>query len=153
VIPLGLGAYLIFQLLGRTAADWIISRIGAAATLISGALIAAVGFAVVAFATGPEMAIAGFALIGAGLSVVVPLAFSAADALDPEGTGTVIAKVNLFNYAGVVLGAALVGIVGTSANYRVAFVIPGVLVLFICAVAPSFRLPVAAARARASASR
>ncbi len=72
--------------------------------------------------------------------MVVPLAFSAADALDPAGTGIVVAKVNLFNYAGVVVGAALVGVVGTSANYRLAFAIPAALVLLICAVAPSFRL-------------
>jgi MFS family permease len=152
VVPLGLGAYLAFQLLGRTAADRVIGRVGAIATLIGGALIAAVGFGVVASAQTPGMAIAGFALVGAGLSVVVPLAFSAADALDPAGTGTVIAKVNLFNYAGVVLGAALVGIIGTSANYRVAFAIPAALVLLICAVAPSFRLA-DASRNRAAAAR
>jgi MFS family permease len=98
------------------------------------------------------VAIAGFALIGVGLSVVVPLAFSAADALDPAGTGTVIAKVNLFNYAGVVIGALLIGLVNDQAGLRVAFAIPGVLVLLICAVASSFR-PADAARARAVAAR
>jgi MFS family permease len=152
LVPLGLGAYLTFQLFGRTTADRIIGRIGAIATLVTGALIATVGFGVVAAAPVPAVAIAGFALVGAGLSVVVPLAFSAADALDPAGTGTVIAKVNLFNYAGVVVGAALVGVVGTSTNYRVAFAIPGALVLLICAVAPSFRLA-DEARSRSAAAR
>jgi MFS family permease len=152
LVPLGLGAYLAFQLLGRTLADRVIGRVGAIVTLIVGALIATVGFGIVATAPQPVVAMGGFALVGAGLSVVVPLAFSAADALDPAGTGTVIAKVNLFNYAGVVLGAALVGIVGTSTNYRLAFAIPGVLVLLICAVAPSFRLA-DAARTRSAAAR
>jgi MFS family permease len=152
LVPLGLGAYLTFQLFGRSTADRIIGRIGAIATLIAGAVIAAVGFGVVAAAPTPGVAIGGFALVGAGLSVVVPLAFSAADALDPAGTGTVIAKVNLFNYAGVVLGAALVGVIGTSTNYRIAFAIPGVLVLLICAVAPSFRLA-DDARTRSAAAR
>jgi MFS family permease len=151
VMPLGFAAYLAFQLLGRAVADWVISRIGAIATLITGAVVAAGGFAVVALAPVPAVAIGGFALVGVGLSVVVPLAFSAADALDPAGTGTVIARVNLFNYAGVVLGAALVGVVGGTANYRVAFAVPGVLVLLICAVAPSFRLA-GAARARSTAA-
>jgi MFS family permease len=152
LVPLGLGAYLTFQLFGRSTADRIIGRIGAIATLIAGAVIASVGFGVVAAAPSPGVAIGGFALVGVGLSVVVPLAFSAADALDPAGTGTVIAKVNLFNYAGVVLGAALVGVIGTNSNYRVAFAIPGVLVLLICAVAPSFRLA-DNARARSAAAR
>jgi MFS family permease len=152
LVPLGLGAYLTFQLFGRSTADRIIGRIGAIATLIAGAVIASVGFGVVAAAPSPGVAIGGFALVGVGLSVVVPLAFSAADALDPAGTGTVIAKVNLFNYAGVVLGAALVGVIGTNSNYRIAFAIPGVLVLLICAVAPSFRLA-DHARARSAAAR
>jgi predicted MFS family arabinose efflux permease len=140
VVPLGLGAYLGFQLVGRTIADRMISRAGAIATLIGGSLVAAAGFAVVATAPNPPVAIAGFALVGAGLSVVVPLAFSAADALDPAGTGTVIARVNLFNYAGVVIGAALIGIIKDTAGLRIAFAVPAVLVLLICVLAPSFRL-------------
>jgi MFS family permease len=152
VIPLGLSAYLGFQLIGRTAADWIIGKVGATATLVAGGLIAAVGFAAVAFGQVPAAAIGGFALVGAGLSVVVPLAFSAADALDPAGTGTVIAKVNLFNYAGVVLGGALVGIVGEGSTMRAAFVVLGGLVLLICAVAPSFKLA-DASRNRSAAAR
>jgi hypothetical protein len=93
--------------------------------------------------------VAGFALVGAGLSVVVPLTFSAADALDPAGTGTVIARVNLFNYAGVVVGSILIGVIVDAVNYRVAFAVPGLLVLAILVLAPAFRV-VDSARARSA---
>jgi len=136
LVPAGLFAYLTFQFLGRTVADAIIGALGAVGTVIVG-LQTVVG------------AVVGFALIGAGLSVVVPLTFSAADALDPAGTGTVIAKVNLFNYAGVVVGSILIGVIIDAVSYRVAFAVPGVLVLLILVLAPAFRV-VDSARARSA---
>ena len=149
LVPAGLFAYLTFQFLGRTVADALISRLGAVGTAILGCVLAAGGFGVVVGLQTVVGAVAGFALIGAGLSVVVPLTFSAADALDPAGTGTVIAKVNLFNYAGVVVGSILIGVIIDAVSYRVAFAVPGVLVLLILALAPAFRV-VDSARARAA---
>lgn len=151
VVPSALFAYLVFQFLGRTAADSIIGRIGAVRTVLVGALVAAGGFAIVAVAQQWPVAVTGFALVGLGLSVVVPLTFSAADALDPAGTGTVIARVNLFNYAGVIVGSAVIGVVaGTGEDdgrLRLAFMVPAALVLLILMLAPSFRV-VDRARAR-----
>ena len=152
VVPAGLFAYLVFQFLGRTVADRIIGRLGAVSTVIVGSIVAAGGFALVALSHQPPMAIGGFALVGIGLSVVVPLTFSAADALDPAGTGTVIAKVNLFNYAGVIVGSAVIGVVADPSmlgDLRLAFVVPAGLVLLIIALAPSFRV-VDTARERAA---
>lgn len=149
LVPAALFAYLAFQFIGRNLADGIIGRLGAVATLVGGGLVGAAGFVFAALAPSPWLALAGFALVGAGLSVVVPLTFSAADALDPAGTGSVIAKVNLFNYAGVIVGSVLIGIVADGVNYRVAFAVPAVLVLAILALAPAFRV-VDAARARSA---
>ncbi len=151
VVPSALFAYLVSQFLGRTAADSVIGRIGAVKTLLLGALVAAGGFVAVALAQQWQVAVAGFALVGLGLSVVVPLTFSAADALDPAGTGTVIAKVNLFNYAGVIVGSVIIGVVAGTGDddgrLRLAFAVPAALVLLIMALAPAFRV-VDRARAR-----
>lgn len=143
-VPLGLAAYLTCQLLGRTVADRIISRIGSVATIVAGALVAAGGFALVAAASSAVGAVAGFALVGVGLSVIVPLSFSAADALDPTGSGVVVARVNLFNYAGVVVGAVLIGVIADVATLRLAFAVPAALVLATVALAPAFRVADAA---------
>lgn len=142
IVQAGLFAYLTLQLLGRVVADRIIGWVGAARTLVGGALVGTVGFAVVVISPQWSVAVAGFALIGLGLSVVVPLTFSAADGLDPTGSGTVIARVNLFNYGGVIIGSAVIGIVaGTEyENLRPAFAVPAVLVLFITALAPAFAI-------------
>lgn len=149
-VQAGLFAYLVLQLLGRVVADRIIGGIGAARTLMLGALIATAGFALVVFSPQWTTAVGGFALMGLGLSVMVPLTFSAADGLDPAGSGSVIAKVNLFNYAGVIVGSAIIGVIAGAeyANLRLAFAVPATLVLLVTALAPAFRV---VDRARAAA--
>jgi MFS family permease len=140
VAPLGLATYLTFQLIGRTAADRVIGRFGSVATVICGGLLGVAGFALVSTAQIPLAAIGGFALVGLGLCVVVPLSFSAADALDPTNSGVVIARVNLFNYAGFVVGAALIGVIAEVADLRWAFAVPAVLVCLLFALSPVFRV-------------
>jgi predicted MFS family arabinose efflux permease len=107
-----------------------------------GGLVGAVGLLLVAVAGSPLVALVGFAVVGTGLCVVVPQAFSAAGALDVDGSGAAIACVNLFNYAGFVVGAALVGVVAEAADLRFAFVVPAVLVAAIVVVAPAFAVGV-----------
>lgn len=80
----------------------------------------------------------GFVLVGGGLAVVAPLSFSAAGRLAAQGApdpetrqarmDAVIARFNLFNYAGALLGSVLTGLVGSS-DLRWGFVLPAVLVL------------------------
>jgi MFS family permease len=94
--------------------------------------------ALVAAAPGPVLGVLGFAIVGAGLCVVVPQSFSAAGALDPTGSGAAVARVNLFNYIGFVVGAALIGAVAKGASLRWAFAVPAVLALGIVALAPAF---------------
>ena len=53
------------------------------------------------------MALAGFAVVGLGISVMAPLTFAAAGRLDPHETGIAVARLNVFNYVGFLLGAPL----------------------------------------------
>ena len=138
IAPLGLSAYLTCQVLGRSAADRLVRRFGPVRVVAAGGLIGAAGMTVVAAAPGPAVGILGFAIVGAGLCVVVPQSFSAAGALDPTGSGVAVARVNLFNYVGFVVGAALIGTVAKGTSLRWAFVVPAALALVIVALAPSF---------------
>jgi len=139
LVPLGLAGYLACQLLGRAMADRAVIRFGAPTVVTAGGLVAAAGLAVVAVAPGPAVAVAGFALAGLGLCVVVPLSFSAAGAIDPDGASIAIARVNLFNYGGFIVGAALIGVIAEGTNMRWAFAVPAVLALAIVALARAFR--------------
>ncbi|HEY2670400.1 MAG TPA: MFS transporter [Rugosimonospora sp.] len=140
VAPLGLAGYLLCQMLGRLVADWPVRRLGPVLPVAVGGVIGVAGMTLVAVARAPGLAITGFAIVGFGLCVVVPQSFSAAGALDPTGSGVAIARVNLFNYVGFVVGAGLIGVVDQAAGLRWAFAVPAVLCLGIVGLAPSFRI-------------
>lgn len=140
VAALGLVAYQTCMVAGRAAADLVVRRVGAVPAVRVGALVGAVGLLIVAAAPNPTVGIAGFAVLGIGLCVVVPQSFSAAGRLDPASSGVAVARVNLFNYIGFVVGAALIGAVASSASLRWAFVVPAVLTAGIVVLAPSFNV-------------
>jgi hypothetical protein len=137
--------YLFFQMAGRLIADWPVRRFGPVAPVAVGGLVGGLGMVLVAVAHTPALAIAGFAIVGLGLCIVVPQSFSAAGALDPTGSGVAISRVNLFNYVGFVVGAGLIGVVNDAVGLRWAFAVPAVLCLGIVGLAPSFRIAAKAA--------
>jgi MFS family permease len=102
---LAYAAYALFMLIGRTFADHLVGRRGVQWLITAGGLLAAVGLLVVAFAPTAVIAIAGFAIVGLGISPVLPMAFVAASHHDPRHTGIAVARVNVGNYIGFVIGA------------------------------------------------
>ncbi|GAA4208050.1 MFS transporter [Microbispora amethystogenes] len=139
VIPLALGAYQLTTFLVRVGGDLAVRRFGSAAIVRAGGAVATLGFVAIVAAPSAPAAIAGFALTGIGLSVVAPQSFSAAGRLDPAGTGVAIARVNMFNYVGFVVGAALVGGIADASGYQVAFAAPLVLAAAIILLARGFQ--------------
>ncbi|MEU6410145.1 MFS transporter [Microbispora sp. NPDC046933] len=139
VIPLALGAYQLTTFLVRVGGDLAVRRWGPAAIVRAGGSVATLGFVAIVAAPTAPLAIAGFALTGIGLSVVAPQSFSAAGRLDPAGTGVAIARVNMFNYVGFIVGAALVGGLADASGFRVAFAAPLVLAAAIILLARGFQ--------------
>ncbi len=64
--------------LARLSGDAVVRRFGPVATVRAGGALAAAGGALVVAAHTPPAAVIGFALIGVGIAVVVPLCFAAA---------------------------------------------------------------------------
>lgn len=130
--------YMVTTLIGRAVGDLGVRRFGAAAVVRGGALVAAGGFAVVAVAPGAWVGMLGFTLLGLGLCVIVPQTFAAAGRLFPGGSDTAIARLNIFNYVGFLIGSPLVGGIGDAWSYRGAMLVPMVLVLVTLFHARSF---------------
>ncbi|MFE1300442.1 MFS transporter [Streptomyces sp. NPDC058731] len=130
--------YMVTTLLGRAIGDFGVRRFGAAAVVRGGALVAAAGFAVVAAAPGAWVGMLGFTLLGLGLCVLVPQTFAAAGRLFPGASDAAIARLNVFNYVGFLIGSPLVGALGDAWSYRGAMLVPMVLVLVTLAYARSF---------------
>ncbi|MFJ1591018.1 MFS transporter [Kitasatospora albolonga] len=130
--------YMVTTLLGRAVGDLGVRRFGAVAVVRGGSLLAACGFAVVAGAPGAWVGMLGFTLLGLGLCVIVPQTFAAAGRMFPGNSDAAVARLNIFNYVGFLVGSPLVGVVGDAWSYRGAMLVPMVLVLVTLVYARSF---------------
>ncbi|MFD9717965.1 MFS transporter [Streptomyces sp. NPDC059076] len=141
VATLPYALYMVATLVGRGFGDQWVRRWGAVSVIRAGAVLSAAGFSVVAAAPGPWAAVFGFGMLGAGLSVIIPQVFTVGARLLPGSSDTAIARVNLFNYVGFLVGPPLVGAVGATVSYRAAMCVPLLLVLGVLLMARSLVAP------------
>ncbi|TMQ91222.1 MFS transporter [Actinomadura soli] len=150
IAPLGYVAYQVAMVISRAVADLAVRRSGPVRVVRLGGAVGIAGMIGVVAAPNAAAAIAAFAVAGLGLAVIAPVSFSAAGRVDPTGLGVAVARVNIFNYVGFVLGAAVVGAIAPlSADHglRLAFIVPTVLILVVFATARGFDpVPVKGAR-------
>ncbi|WP_024805912.1 MFS transporter [Nocardia sp. BMG51109] len=122
---LALAAYQGASLTGRLTGDLWVRRFGPRAVVRAAAAIGAIGFALVATAPGPAAAIAGFLVAGIGLPVIAPLCFSEAGQLTGgRGLDALIARLNLFNYVGTLVGGGVVGVLADTTSRRIGYLLP-----------------------------
>jgi MFS family permease len=132
--------YLVASLVLRLAGDSLVARYGATPVLRTGAVVASVALFVVVTSQTWPVAVLGFTLLGAGVSVIAPLSFSAAARIaggEQAREDAVIARFNQFNYVGGLLGAVLTGLVGAG-SLRLGFAVPMVLILAMLPLARAF---------------
>lgn len=120
--------YMVTTLIGRSVGDFGVRRFGAVAVVRLGTVVAMGGFAVVAAAPGAWVGMLGFTLLGLGLCVIVPQTFAAAGRMFPDVSDAAIARLNIFNYVGFLVGSPLVGAIGDGWSYRGAMLVPMALV-------------------------
>ncbi|MGH9584517.1 MAG: MFS transporter [Bryobacteraceae bacterium] len=116
----------IFRLLG----DAVTKRLGPALTVRSGALLAAFGLTLALAARSPGWALPGFALTGAGFSVIVPLVFGAGGRLKSLPSGAGVAMVSGSGYIGFLFGPPIIGLLAQLTSLRAAlFLVVGLSLL------------------------
>jgi MFS family permease len=119
----------------RFLVDRIAARLGPVAVVRWGAALAAAGLALGLAVPATGAAIAGFALLGAGLAPVVPTVFSAAGNMRARSGRSALAAVVTISYLGSILGPALIGFVTSLVGLRAALGIPVLLGLAAAALA------------------
>jgi MFS family permease len=92
---------------GRLAGDHLAERVGPVRLVRLSGATATIGFVAALVARQVGAAMAGFVLLGLGLSFVVPLAFTAASQLGRPGPS--LATVSACGYLGLLVGPALIG--------------------------------------------
>ena len=113
----------------RFLVDRIAARLGPVPVVRWGATLAAAGLALGLAVPETGVAIAGFALLGAGLAPVVPTVFSAAGNMRARSGRSALAAVVTISYLGSILGPALIGFVTSLVGLRAALGIPVLLAL------------------------
>ena len=113
---------------GRLIGDQVIRRLGAVSSVRLGGTIATVGAVLVLIARNPVPAIAGFGLIGLGVSVVIPLAFTAAGNIGPN-PGQAVAGIATIAYGSGLAAPGAIGAIANVSSLSVSFAVVAVLLL------------------------
>ncbi|MET9546366.1 MFS transporter [Streptomyces sp. NPDC006627] len=110
----------------RLAGDAVVNRFGAVRTVRVGGVLAALGGLLVVLASHPVMAMGGFALLGLGIAVVVPLAFAAAGRSGPNPSQA-IAGVATITYTSGLIAPSAIGTLADATSLVTSFALVTVL--------------------------
>jgi MFS family permease len=117
----GYTAGMCFMAAGRFVADGFSHRFGLKRTLqVSGAL-SMVGLLVAVLFPQLVPAIIGFMFVGAGISSVVPMIYSAAGRSTTMQPGAAIAAVSTISFVGFLIGPPVIGILAEIFSLRISF--------------------------------
>jgi MFS family permease len=116
-VGLAYAAFSLTMTAGRLAGDRVVHALGRARAIAVLTIIGAAGLAAGLATTVLVGAVIGFALLGIGLSVMVPVLFSTA--ADGAAPGPAIATVSTLGYTGFLIGPTAIGLIaqGTSVPF------------------------------------
>ena len=130
-IGAGYTAFMLTMASGRFVADWVVEKLGFRRTVeVSGLLIAA-GLLLAVAAPYVATAIAGFFIVGFGVSSVVPLVYSQAGKTGSTAPGMALAAVSSVGFVGFLVGPPLIGLVAGLFSLRISMTIIALIGLLI----------------------
>lgn len=135
VAALSFGAFSAMMTVGRFTADRISAAVGPVAVVRYGAVISAVGMAMVVASSWLPLTLLGWALFGTGLSGCIPQIFTTAGNLGSGSAGTNMSRVVGMGYIGFLAGPATIGWVTKVVPLTTAMIIPLLCVLVAAACA------------------
>jgi predicted MFS family arabinose efflux permease len=104
---------------GRFGGDAVRARLASVALLRISGVLAAAGMALALLVPNPMVALVGFALVGLGLSNVVPVLFSAAAQVPGVTAAHGIAAVSSVGYLGMMAGPPIIGVIAESSSLTI----------------------------------
>lgn len=125
--PLGLSAFALAMTIGRIFGDSARVKFGDRSLMIVCGLIALTGVTIAIVFIHPFASIAGFFIVGIGLSVIVPIAYSIAGSTKDLPPGVGLAMVTTVGYSGFLFGPPIIGFLADSFTLRYALVLVGIL--------------------------
>jgi MFS family permease len=127
------------MILGRFSGDYLATKFGAMKVLATGGLIASLGMTTGLLINSITGVIFGWFWLGAGLSVAIPLLFSAVGTLANQrfkseiAPAQAVAMVSGISYSGFIFGPPLIGFISDATSLRTALFLPAILAIAIVA--------------------
>ena len=115
---------------GRFAGDWVRARVVPRRLLRASGALAAAGMALTLAVPSPNVALIGYALVGLGLSNVVPMLFSAASQVPGVSPAHGIAAVSGVGYLGMMAGPPLIGLIAEHTSLTTGLLVVVVFAVF-----------------------
>ncbi|WP_228975309.1 MFS transporter [Streptomyces sp. DH12] len=103
-------AFTLTMAVARLVGDRVVDRFGAVRTVRTGGVAATAGGVLVVAAPHPAAAMGGFALMGLGVAVVVPLAFAAAGRSGPNPSQAIAGVATITYTSGLIAPSAIGGL-------------------------------------------
>jgi MFS family permease len=120
--------FMLTMALARIVGDTVVNRFGAVRTVRAGGVLAVLGGVLVVVAGHPAVAMGGFALMGLGIAVVVPLCFAAAGHSGPNPSQA-IAGVATITYTSGLIAPSVLGGLAQATSLVVSFGLVTVLAI------------------------
>lgn len=126
----GFALFSVAMTAGRFCGDAVTARFGDRAVMFRGGMLALAGFAALLLTRRVEVALAGFVLIGLGMSNAVPVLFRRAGSQRAMPAALAVSAITTVGYGGFLLGPAAVGFVSKQSGLPAAFwVLAGLMCL------------------------
>lgn len=122
--------------LARIAGDRLVDRFGSVRTVRASGVLAVLGGLLIVVAEQPAVAMGGFALMGLGIAVVVPLCFAAAGR-SGSNPSLAIAGVATITYTSGLIAPSAIGTLAQATSLMVSFILVTVLACGLVAFAGS----------------
>jgi fucose permease len=130
--------FMLTMALARIVGDAVVNRFGAVRTVRAGGVLAVLGGLLIVVADHPAVAMSGFALLGLGIAVVVPLCFAAAGHSGPNPSQA-IAGVATITYTSGLVAPSAIGTLAQATSLVVSFGLVTVLACGLVAFAGVLR--------------
>jgi len=141
LVTAGYTAFLATMATGRFVGDWACARLGKRITLQLSGILTASGLLIAVLFPYFIPAVAGFLLVGAGVSSVVPLIYGSAGKSKNLSPGVAIAAVSTIGYLGFLAGPPFIGFIAQASSLRVSLGLIAILGSVIALMAGQIRDP------------
>jgi MFS family permease len=116
----GFTAYVLMMAMGRFSGDRLVMAMGYRKVLILDGIFVAGGMALALALKQPWLVIAGFGLVGFGVSTVIPIAYTAAAKSETMKASVALAAVSTIGFTGFLIGPPLIGFIAHEIGLRAA---------------------------------